>query len=830
MRRDLDRDAVVDDYSHGAAALFDGDDPTQAVLRATGWAATPLGPVGTWPDELRAAIRTVMPSRVPMLLWWGPRLTQLYNDAFTPLIGDKHPRAIGQDAADCYAEAWGELGPLAESVLAGGGATYSRDLYLPYKRHGYIEETYWTFSYSPVRAGDTVGGVLVACLDTTSRVLAERRLLVLHELGGVSAAEVRSDTDACRAALAVLAGHRRDVPFGVAYLLDAGDHGDGRGELRVAASFGLAARAATGWRSAVRNSLGRQVVKSGQAQLVTGIRARFGPVVQPVEPGMALADSGMLVPLTDRASGNTIGALVLGMSPYREFDDEYRHFFELIAQQVSTAVTYARAYQSERKRAEALEALDRTKTRFLQNVSHEFRTPITLVLGPLGEVLHGTGTHLPPQQRAGLEAAERAALRLERLVTNLLQFTGTGGESQVGREPTDVTALTAECAAMFRPGIERAGLTLALDITDVPGLVQLDRETWVKIVSNLLSNAVKFTAAGTIRVGLRQQDENLVLTVADTGAGIPAAEIPRIFERFHQVPGTSARTREGAGIGLSLVAELVAELGGGVEVASTPGDGSTFTITVPVPAASAPGRESADAMAPVRAAVAETDSWLGPTPEPEPSTRAGPVPGSGSVLLVEDNPDMRAYLARLLRDDGWAVVAVADVAGALEVVEDGCDLVLSDIMMPGPDGLDLVRILRSSPATTRLPIVLLTARAGPDSAAEGLRAGADDYVVKPFDPVELLARVRVHHELARLREYALDQAERRAANLETALLSNRQIGTAIGILMHQRKITETEGFDLLRRASQRTNRKLRDVADEVVTTGTLPLLADRLGS
>ena len=208
----------------------------------------------------------------------------------------------------------------------------------------------------------------------------------------------------------------------------------------------------------------------------------------------------------------------------------------------------------------------------------------------------------------------------------------------------------------------------------------------------------------------------------------------------------------------------------------------------------------------------------GATPVPDPPA---PAPGSARILLVEDNADLRAYLTRLLRQDGWTVLAVPDAGSALEAAR-RADLVLSDVMMPGVDGLELVRRLRGAVATARVPIVLLTARAGPESAAEGLRAGADDYVVKPFDPTELLARVRVHVELSRLREFALAQAERRAANLEVALASNRQIGAAIGILMQQHKITERQGLDLLRRSSQAANRKLRDIADTVVLTGALP--------
>ena len=797
--------------------LFDGTDPTQAVLRATDWAATALGPVDRWPGELHAAVRTVLPSRVPMLLWWGQRLTQLYNDAFRPLIGNKHPRAIGQDAADCYPEAWPELGPLAEKVLTGAGATYSRDLYLPYERHGYVEETYWTFSYSPVRAGHSVGGVFIACLDTTSQVLAERRLHILHELGSVSVAEARTTAGACLASLDVLAGNRRDVPFALAYLLDDSD-----AELSLVASVGVAERAVSPWLGATLESASWKVMRLLRAEVVSGIGAPLGPVFEPDEHGATLADRAFLLPLIDQAGDRAIGTLALGISRQRAFDDDYQRFFELVARQVSSAVTDVQAYQAEHRRAEALAAVDRAKTRFLQNVSHEFRTPLTLILGSLAEV-HQEPSDLPPARRTALDVARRATLRLERLVDSLLEFARGESDVQLRPDATDVGALTAEFVAMFRPAVERAALSLVLDAHDVApgGLVALDQEAWVKVLSNLLSNAVKFTTSGTITVRLGREDTRLVLEVVDTGAGIPAEEIPRIFDRFYRAPGIPARTDEGLGIGLSLVAELVAAMQGWIGVVSTPGIGSTFTVVVPAVPTDDPSSDRAPAMRHARAAAADTDSWVGFAAAT--SQRAGETTSSaGTVLLVEDNGDMRAYLTHLLHGDGWTVDAVVDAEAALEAVEAGYDLVLCDVMLPGMDGIELVRALRRTPTTARLPIIVLTARAGPESAAEGLEAGADDYIVKPFEPVELLARTRVHLELSRLRTYALDQAERRAANLEAALTTNRQIGAAIGILMHQHKITESQGFELLREISQHTNRKLRDVADELVFTGALP--------
>lgn len=260
---------------------------------------------------------------------------------------------------------------------------------------------------------------------------------------------------------------------------------------------------------------------------------------------------------------------------------------------------------------------------------------------------------------------------------------------------------------------------------------------------------------------------------------------------------------------------------GWIGVVSTPGIGSTFTVVVPAVPTDDPGSDRASAMRHARGAAADTDSWVGSAAAT--GQRAGEATaGTGTVLLVEDNGDMRAYLTHLLHGDGWTVDAVVDAEAALEAVDAGYDLVLCDVMLPGMDGIELVRALRRTPTTARLPIIILTARAGPESAAEGLEAGADDYIVKPFEPLELLARTRVHLELSRLRTYALDQAERRAANLEAALTTNRQIGAAIGILMHQHKITESQGFELLREISQRMNRKLRDVADELVFTGALP--------
>ena len=241
------------------------------------------------------------------------------------------------------------------------------------------------------------------------------------------------------------------------------------------------------------------------------------------------------------------------------------------------AIANARAYEEERKRAEALAEIDRAKTAFFSNVSHEFRTPLTLMLGPLEDELRENS-----KGRERIEIAHRNSLRLLKLVNTLLDFARIeAGRIEAVYEPTDLAAATAELASVFRSAIEKAGLRLVVDCPPLPEEVYVDREMWEKIVLNLLSNAFKFTFEGEIKVSLCLRRERVELSVSDTGAGIPAAELSHIFERFHRVRGTDSRTHEGTGIGLSLVQELAKIHGGGVQVRSVEGQGATFTVTIP---------------------------------------------------------------------------------------------------------------------------------------------------------------------------------------------------------------------------------------------------------
>jgi PAS domain S-box-containing protein len=458
------------------------------------------------------------------------------------------------------------------------------------------------------------------------------------------------------------------------------------------------------------------------------------------------------------------------------------------------------AREEERQRAETLAELDRAKTIFFSNVSHEFRTPLTLLLAPLQDALSDRVNPLSPPQRERLELAHRNSLRLLKLVNTLLDFSRIeAGRMEAVYEATDLALLTTELASIFRSAIEQAGLRLIVDCPPLPEPVYVDREMWEKIVLNLLSNAFKFALEGEIAVRLHRADgDRVMLQIGDTGSGIPPEELPHLFERFYQVRGAASRTHEGSGIGLALVHELIRLHGGTVDVSSTVGQGSCFTVTIPLGTAHLPSdriqapRTLASTAVGAAPYVEQAQRWLPEesrgswgsggswgseeplnsnslSPPASPASPASPAPPA-RILLVDDNADMRDYLTRIL-SEYVQVEAVADGAAALAAAGERVpDLVLSDVMMPGLNGFELLKALRADARTREVPIILLSARAGVESVVEGLEAGADDYLIKPFSAQELVSRVNAHLQIAQLRGEALRE-ERTSSRRKDELLS-----------------------------------------------------------
>ncbi|MET7880579.1 ATP-binding protein [Micromonospora profundi] len=725
------------------------------------WAGTPLGPVAGWSQSLRSAVRIVLSSRYPMLLLWGPDFTQLYNDAYAALIGDKHPAALGDDVRVTLAEGWDVLGPLIQEAMATGVASWVPALRLLLERAGYREEAYFSVSHAPARDDDgSTVGVLTVCSEVTEQVVGERRLRLLRDLS-LRGDGRTVDVDAtCARLIDAIGGHPLDVPFAAIYLRDnevlrrtacvGGPPGQTTvpGALPDAVDLAAPGPVARAW-GLPDAARGRLVEVTGLAELLP---LPAGPWDDPTRVALAL-------PLPSAAEDQPPGVLLAAVSPNRHLDEAYRSFYQLLVQQVAVAVRNAREYEQERRRAEALAELDRVKTNFFTNVSHEFRTPLTLMLGPLADALADSTAPLAPVQRERVETAWRNSTRLLTLVNSLLTFSSLeAGRARSDARVVDLAALTAELAGVFRAAVERAGLTLDVDCPPLPRPVTVDPVNWERIVTNLLSNALKYTFIGRIRVAMDADDDEVRLTVADTGIGIAEEDLPKLFERFHRVQGARSRSHEGTGIGLALVRELARLERGDVRVTSRVGVGTTFTVALPwstskPTAVTGPARDGRGDAA--HAAVQDALSWLtdptGGVAEPAAVSGPGTDELAGArILVADDNSDMRAYLSRLLTGQGWRVRSVTDGQQALDAIHrEPPDLVLTDVMMPVLDGFDLVRRLRADPATRALPVLVLSARAGEEASVAGLSLGADDYLVKPFAAVELIARIRAAIRRAR---------------------------------------------------------------------------------
>jgi len=750
-----------------------GGSEMAGLIRAYDWAKTAIGPAENWSQSLRMMVSFMLSNRFPLLLWWGPKYISIYNDAYRPILGTKHPVALGQPVSEVWSEIWSVLKPLIDAPFEGGPSTWMDDIELHLNRNGFLEETHFTVAYSPVpdeTSSRGIGGVLATVHEISEKVIGERRLAILRDLGS-RAGDAKTAEQACELAANVLSQYTKDVPFALLYLLDT------EGEARLVGMAGPKDGGVAGVPQISSEAadpvwpIAELLVRQDMI-VIDGVADHFPAV--PTGPWDDPPQTAVMLPLRSNKPGSLSGFLVAGVSSRLRLDHRYRGFFELMAAQIATSLANAQAYEEERKRAESLAEIDRAKTAFFSNVSHEFRTPLTLMLGPLEQALGADPTTLP-QHRGDLAIAHRSGLRLLRLVNTLLDFSRIeAGRVQACYEPVDLAALTSGLAGEFRAAIEKAGLQLVVDCPPLGSPVWVDRDMWEKIVLNLISNAFKFTLEGTVTVRLQAENNRATLEIKDTGIGIPDDELPRIFERFHRIEGTRGRSHEGTGIGLALVLELAKLHGGSAEVESKVGAGSTFKVHIPLGSSHLPA-ERRKAVRTLQATaigaqpyVEEALRWLS-----EDGTHEGredislrvaddrvavtdPLGAAeeaerGTVLIADDNSDMREYLARLLTPH-YNVRTAADGSEALASMRQQLpDILLSDIMMPRLDGVALLNEVRADPVLARLPVVLLSARAGEEARIEGLEAGADDYLTKPFAARELLARIATNLKLASLR-------------------------------------------------------------------------------
>jgi PAS domain S-box-containing protein len=822
------------------------------LIREFDWSKTPLGPIASWPQILKTSVGLILNSQHPMWVGWGPETTFLYNDAYISVLSlAKHPWALGRPATEVWAEIWEVCGPLADKVFSRGEATFVDEVQLFMSRGDFVEETYYSFSYSPIRdESGHVRGLFCPSAEVTPKVLNARRLRTLSELTAKSLVE-RTTGAACASAFSTLSKNVDDIPFALLYLIDRDGKNafleQGCGVNDSGGSVSPGRIALEGSSPGALSQAIAEVATSGQSR-VTSVKHLEG---LPEGPNRQPVSEALVLPVVSHEQ-KTVGVLVAGVSPTRRLDTEYRTFFELVSSQIATCIANARSYEEERKRSESLAELDRAKTAFFSNVSHEFRTPLTLMLGPLDDVLSDAGNALPSETTESLKVVHRNSLRLLKLVNSLLDFSRIeAGRIEAVYQPTYISGLTTELASAFRSAMERAGLEYVVECDRVAEPVFLDRDMWEKIVLNLLSNAFKFTMEGRVSVALKSLEDHVQLQISDTGIGVSKEEIPRLFERFHRVEGAKGRTQEGTGIGLALVHELVKIHHGTLEVTSEEGVGSTFTVTLPKGDNHLPQERIWATKRPASSAiradsfVEEAVRWLPEQSEAgaeavTPTSLDSMIPetwgriSEGELIVVaDDNADMRDYLRRLLKER-YRVHTVSNGEEAVKAARDlNADLVLTDVMMPGLDGFGVLRSLRSDPKTQAKPVILLSARAGEESRVEGLQAGADDYLVKPFAARELLARVSAHLKMARVRAEAAEVERRLRAEAELERSRFRESFTrapaAMALLSgpeHRFTFVNSAYLESARRdsADQLLNKTIREVFPELEGQGLHEIL------
>ncbi|KAB8317044.1 response regulator [Tolypothrix campylonemoides VB511288] len=692
-----------------------------ALMRSLDWSKTLLGPVSSWPQSLRTAVSILLASRFPMLIHWGPELVQFYNDGFRPILGDlKHPGALGQPAYPWWTEIWDVLTPMFERVLSGEGTWYENQLILP-NRNGYIEETYFTFSHSPIRdESGCVVGIFQAVTETTERVLDERRLRTLHDLG-INTATAQVTQQACRIATETLSQNAADIPFALLYLLD-----ESRRQAHLAGTAGLepdtpaspgvidlsAEDKPGSWPLA-------RVARTGQTAQVDNLAAQFGTL-----PGGPWPESpfvALVLPVAQPGVTLPTGLLVVGISPRRALNDTYRRFLSLVAGQIATAVANTRALEMERKRAEALAELDRAKSQFLANMSHELRTPLNGILG-YAQILK-KGKTITDQQKSGLSIIHQCGEHLLNLINDVLDISKIEARKmELYPKNFHFPEFLEAIAEICRIRAEQKGIELIYEtLTPIPKAVRADEKRLRQVLINLLGNAVKFTEQGYITFKLGYHQEKFRFQVEDTGIGIAKEKLEEIFLPFQQV-GEKIRETEGTGLGLTISRELAELMGGELKVESTLGKGSVFWLDLDLPEV----------------------EWIDVADISE-NNIIGFKGLKRKILVVDDKWANRSVLVNMLEPLGFEVLEATDgLDGLNKAHQFQPDIIFMDLVMPVMDGFEATRRLRMMPELEGVVVIAISASVFDFDHQQSREVGCDGFLPKPVREADLLEKVRVH--------------------------------------------------------------------------------------
>ena len=756
-------DFILKEKKENSEQFLTGGGEMGKLIRSKDWSINPLGPIENWPQSLRTTVSLCLSSTFPILIAWGPEHIQIYNDSYRPICGSKHPESMGQNFKICWETALPVVGNAFDRGNEGEG-TYIKNQRMFLDRNDYLEEAFMTFSFAPIRdESGEVGGIFHPITETTDNMLSARRTQALIDIG-TAIGKAKSIEQIGIITADKYDDYVLDIPFILFYQYDGVTK-----NLKLVSTSGIKINTQLSPECIDLNIPNttifpfKTVLKSGKCLVVNNIDTQFG--IDTCQPYTDNPNTAVILPLNISGKSEIFGFIVAGVSARRKLDKEYMNFYDLLLNSYNTAISNVYAFEQEQKRAEALAEIDRAKTAFFSNVSHEFRTPLTLILGPLDELLLNKKS-LPATIIDPIESIHRNAIRLHKLVNNLLDFSRVeAGRTKAAFQEVNLGELTTDLASSFRSIIEKAGMQLLVSCNTIKEIVFADPNMWEQIVLNLISNAFKYTLKGSINITLEQQKNKVVLTVRDTGVGISEKELPHMFERFHRIENSLGRSHEGSGIGLSLINELVQLHKGKIFVESILGEGSTFTVEIPLgkshfnPAQIVPTNSFVGLPINKEAFIKEALLLL-TNDINEDQTKQLEVKivsnksNEAIILIVDDNLDMRNYLTRLLNPFFQIFTAKngEDALSKISVIKP--DLILSDIMMPVMDGKTMLKHIKANPLTARIPVIFLSARADKEARIDGLEAGVDDYLVKPFSADELLIKVRAHIKINKARSYS----------------------------------------------------------------------------
>lgn len=668
-----------------------GGGETGALIRSLDWSKTPLGPIASWPMSLKSLVRAMMYARQPMILWWGPELTQLYNDAMVPSLGLKHPSGMGQSARISFGEVWETVGHQLEAVMNEGVSIWQEDVLVPLDRNGRLEDAWWTYNYSPIFDDDGVrSGILISTTETTAGVVARAALTRAQVAAERARAELYEAFMQSPTAIAILVGPDYKFVFANA---------------------------------PYEQLVGRKVVGFPLLDVFTEAEVgHFRPLLDRAfkegEPHTVEA-----TPLSLVSRDGIVEKRIIDVTyqPYRDADGV---IVGAIAQvtDVTTAVLSREAAQKQaEERALSLareqelrrnaEAYARSRDNFLAMLSHELRNPLASIGGAI-ELMDARHDTQGVRER---EIIARQLRHLTQLVDDLLDSARiTRGKLELRREHVDLDTVIRSAIEQVATVVEerRHQLNYVAPVKEV--VVDGDVVRLAQVIANLLTNAARYTPpGGVIEIGAVRDGPLAVITVTDTGPGFAPDLLVNAFDLFIQGERRAGREEGGLGLGLALVKQLVVMHGGTVGVRNRDQGGSELTIRLPA---------------------------LDVSSRPQSPKREQPVGVSRRILIVDDNADAGLLLGEILQMRGHEVATACDATEALSLLSRfHPDVGIFDIGLPGIDGYELARRVRALPGGREMRLAAVTGYGAPSDRQDAIAAGFDIHLTKPITLATLLA-------------------------------------------------------------------------------------------